>query len=289
MTWLYLTLLAYLINAFAFVVDKYLLVTHIPRPFAYAFWVAILSTSAVVLVPFGVATQSVGYLLIALASGGSFFVALIFLYKTIKASDISVVSTMAGVATAVFSYFLAVFVIGEPSGVINIISIAMLITGTLLLGRSNKKIWSLAIWAGLFFGVSFVLLKLSFDSSDFINGLFWTRVGFVGAALASLVLSSARRDIFQTFRGAHPKTGVIFVGNKLLAAAGFLLLYYAIRLGEVSVVNSLLGFQFLFVFILALLFRSKIPRLEENIDKRHVINKIVGIGFVIAGFLAVIV
>jgi len=289
MTWLYLTLLAYLINAFAFVVDKYLLVTHIPRPFAYAFWVAILSTSAVVLVPFGVATQSVGYLLIALASGGSFFVALIFLYKTIKASDISVASTMAGVATAVFSYFLAVFVIGEPSGVINIISIAMLITGTLLLGRSNKKIWSLAIWAGLFFGVSFVLLKLSFDSSDFINGLFWTRVGFVGAALASLVLSSARRDIFQTFRGAHPKTGVIFVGNKLLAAAGFLLLYYAIRLGEVSVVNSLLGFQFLFVFILALLFRSKIPRLEENIDKRHVINKIVGIGFVIAGFLAVIV
>jgi len=288
MTWLYLTLLAYLVNAFAFVVDKYLLVTHIPRPFAYAFWVALLSASAVVLLPFGVATQSVGYLLIALASGGSFFIALIFLYKAIKASDISVASTMVGVATAVFSYFLAVLLIGEPSGIINIISITMLIIGTLLLGRSDKKIWSLAVWAGLFFGVSFVLLKISFDLSDFVNGLFWTRMGFVGAAFASLGFGSARRDALQSFRGTHPRVGAIFIGNKLLAATGFLLLYYAIRLGQVSVVNSLLGFQFLFVFVLALLLRSKIPRLEENINKGRILQKIMGISFVIAGFLAVV-
>ena len=288
MSWLYLTLLAYLINAFAFIVDKYLLATHIPRPFAYAFGVAVLSASAVILVPFGVAAQSVGYLLIALASGGSFFVALIFLYKTIRASDISVASTMVGVATAVFSYFLAALLLGESSEVINIISIVMLIAGTLLLGRSDKKIWPLAIWAGLFFGISFVLMKISFDLSDFVNGLFWTRMGFVGSALAALLFSPFRSDVMNSFREARAKTGVVFIGNKLLAAVGFLLLYYAIRLGEVSVVNSLLGFQFLFIFILALLLRSKIPHLEENIDKRHIINKIVGIGFVIAGFLAVI-
>lgn len=288
MNWIYFTIFAYLVNAFAFVVDKYLLVSHIPRPFAYAFWVAVLSTFAVVLIPFGVVTQSVGYLLISLASGVTFFIALIFLYKAIKASDISVASTMSGVSTAVFSYFLAIPLLGEPTGVLGSASIAMLIAGMLLIGRADKHIWPLAIWAGLFFGISFVFMKMSFALSDFVNGLFWTRVGFVGAALVSLVFGPFRRDVFGSFRGVRIRIGAMFIGNKLLAAAGFLLLYYAIQLGEVSIVNSLLGFQFLFVFILALLLRSKIPRIEENVDRRHIIQKIVGIGLVASGFLTVI-
>lgn len=313
MSWLYFTLLAYLINAFAFVVDKYLLVTHIPRPFAYAFWVAVLSASAVVLIPFGVVMQSAAYFAIALTSGGAFFVALIFLYKAIKASDISVASTMAGVATAVFSYFLAIPLLGESSGVLGFATIAMLIIGMLFLGRTDRPAAEVdlslsrgdrsptgrsqrtatsalgrSIWAGLFFGISFVFMKISFDLSDFINGLFWTRVGFVGAALVSLMFGPFRRDVFSSLRGARVRVGAMFIGNKLLAASGFLLLYYAIRLGEVSVVNSLLGFQFLFIFILALLLRSKVPRIEEHVDKRNLTNKILGIGFVIAGFLAVI-
>lgn len=288
MNWLYFTIFAYLVNAFAFVVDKYLLVSHIPRPFAYAFWVAVLSTFAVVLIPFGVVTQSVGYLLISLASGVTFFIALIFLYKAIKASDISVASTMSGVSTAVFSYFLAIPLLGEPTGVLGSASIAMLIAGMLLIGKADKHIWPLAIWAGLFFGISFVFMKMSFALSDFVNGLFWTRVGFVGAAFVSLVFGPFRRDVFGSFRGVRIRIGAMFIGNKLLAAAGFLLLYYAIQLGEVSIVNSLLGFQFLFVFILALLLRSKIPRIEENVDRRHIIQKIVGIGLVASGFLTVI-
>lgn len=288
MNWIYFTIFAYLVNAFAFVVDKYLLVSHIPRPFAYAFWVAVLSTFAVVLIPFGVVTQSVGYLLISLASGVTFFIALIFLYKAIKASDISVASTMSGVSTAVFSYFLAIPLLGEPTGVLGSASIAMLIAGMLLIGGADKHIWPLAIWAGLFFGISFVFMKISFALSDFVNGLFWTRMGFVGAALVSLVFGPFRRDVFGSFRGVRIRIGAMFIGNKLLAAAGFLLLYYAIQLGEVSIVNSLLGFQFLFVFILALLLRSKIPRIEENVDRRHIIQKIVGIGLVASGFLTVI-
>ena len=287
MSWIYFTLLAYLINAFAFIVDKYLLVAYIPRPFAYAFWVAILSTSAVVLIPFGVVAQSAGYFLIALASGGTFFIALIFLYKSMQAADISVASTMSGVATAVFSYFFAVSLLGESSGVFNSAAIAMLITGILLIGQTDKNIWSLAISAGFFFGISFVFLKIVFNLSDFVNGLFWTRIGFVGAAFMSLISGSFRNDVLRSFRGAHIQIRSIFIGTRILAAIGSLLIYYSIRLGEVSVINSLLGFQFLFVFIFALLFRRRIPRIEEHIDRRRIIQKIVGIGFVIAGFWAV--
>lgn len=289
MSWLFFTLLAYLIDAFAFVIDKYLLSSHIPKPFAYAFWVGVLSVVVVVLIPFGVNMQNASYLLIALASGGSFFVGLIFLYKAIKASDISVASTMSGAATAVFSYVMAIPILNESADILNFAAIVTLIIGIVLMGRTGQGIWRLAIGAGVFFGMSFVLLKLSFDLSDFINGIFWTRVGFVGAALSSLVFSSARSEALWSFRTVRPRVRAMFIGNKIIAAVGFLLLYYAIRLGKVSVVNSLLGFQFLFIFILAVLLRSKIPRIEENIERRHLIHKLVGISFVIAGFLAVLI
>ncbi|MEK7603891.1 MAG: hypothetical protein AAB461_02100 [Patescibacteria group bacterium] len=289
MLWFYLTILAYLFNAFAFILDKYLLVNYNPRPFAYAFWVAILSTFAVALIPFGVVAPGAGYLLIAIISGSAFFIGLIFLYKSMQITDISVATTMSGVATAAFSYFLAVPVLGEPSGVFNSAAIILLIGGTLFLGRTDRKIWFLAIAAGIFFSVSFVFLKISFNLSDFANGFFWTRVGFVGTALVSLISASFRNDVRQSFRGANIKTGSLFISAKILAAAGFILLYYSIQLGEVSVVNSLLGFQFLFIFILALLFRRIIPHVEENIDRRYIINKIVGICLVVAGFLLILI
>ena len=285
MSWLYFTLFAYLINALAFVVDKYLLVIHIPRPFAYAFWVAILSVFAVVLIPFGVILQSAGYYFVALSSGGLFFIALIFLYKAVKASDISVASTMFGVATAVFTYLFSVPLLGESISIINIVVIGTLVGGILFLGKVGGRIWPLAVTAGLLSGASFVLLKLSFNSSDFINGLFWSRVGFVGAAVASLVSGFARKEVFGSFRGARLRVGAMFVINKILAASGFLLLYYAIRLGKVSTINSLLGLQFLFIFILALLFRSKIPQIEEKINKRQMVFKVVGIILVVVGFI----
>lgn len=248
-----------------------------------------MSASVVVLIPFGVVAQNTEYLLIALASGCAFFFALIFLYKAIRIADISIASTMSGVATAMFSYFLAVPLLGEPSGVFNSAAIIMLIAGTLLLGRTDKHIWSLAILAGLFFSVSYVLLKISFNLSDFINGFFWTRVGFAGTALISLLFGSFRNDVLRSFHDTHIQMGSLFITTRILSAIGFALVYYSIRLGNVSVVNSLLGFQFLFVFIFALLFRHKIPSIEESIDKRNIIRKIAGIGLVIVGFLAIII
>src|SRR5690606_22229694 len=118
MDWLFFALLAYLINAVAFVIDKYLLSAPLPRPFAYAFWVAALSVFALVLIPFGVSTDfGPDYFLISLGSGLSFFIGLNFLYFAIKATDVSIASTMSGVLTAVFSYFLSVSLLGEAAGI----------------------------------------------------------------------------------------------------------------------------------------------------------------------------
>src|SRR3989344_8140891 len=104
LSWLYLALLAYFINAVAFVTDKHLLSSRIQSPFSYAFGVSILSSFAFLLVPFGVNWQGYSYLVVSLVSGLAFFVALLFLYKTIIESDISIASTNVGTLTAVFTY-----------------------------------------------------------------------------------------------------------------------------------------------------------------------------------------
>lgn len=80
----------------------------------------------------------------------------------------------------------------------------------------------------------------------------------------------------------------VFVINKLIAGTAFFLLYYAILRGSVVIVNALLGLQFLFIFLIALALRNKLPGVRENIERGTLMNKIVGIVLILAGFLAIL-
>ena len=172
MLWIYLALTAYFVNAIAFVIDKHLLSSSLPRPFAYAFGVSILSILAVVLIPFGVAWLGVQYFFISFVSGTAFFIALFFLYKSIKLSDVSVASINVATLSAIFTYVLSVFILKEKLGTNNGLAFVFLVLGILFLGMIRRDIFRYSILAGLFFGLSLVLLKWTFNYSDFVNGIF---------------------------------------------------------------------------------------------------------------------
>lgn len=285
MTWLYLALIAYAINAVVFVIDKHLLGGHIPRYHAYAFGVSILSLSSLVLIPFGVSWNGLAYFSIAITSGAVFYIGLMFLYKTIKESDISLAATQAGTFGAIFTYLFSILILKETLPLLNSFAFVFLILGIFLLGKLEKHIFTSALMAGVLFGLSYVLLKMSFNNSDFINGLFWTRIGFVGSAFLSLLSPHIRREVILSYHHAPNKSKLLFVSNKVLAGIGFIILYFAIRLGNVSLVNALLGFQFLFTFLIAMVFSPKLPTLEEKMSKRVLRVKIFGILSVLIGFL----
>ncbi len=289
MTWPFLALTAYFINAISFVIDKHLLAAPIPRPFAYAFGVGILSGVALVLIPFGVTVPAPDEILISIVSGAAFFVALIFFYKSVRRGDISVSATKTGVFTAVFSALFSFLFLGDYLSGSSAVSLVFLIVGAAFLARAGKSILLFSILAGACFGLSFVLLKVLFATLDFINGVFWTRMGLVGASLVTLVASGARREVMSSFRHTPSGSRLLFVFNKALVGSGFLLLYYAIRLGNVALINGLHGFQFVFIFLLALTLGHFIPGVRED-TTRHVLgSKILGIAFVLLGFLSLIV
>ncbi len=285
MLWLYLALIAYFINACVFIIDKYLLAAPIPKYHAYAFGVSVLSLSSVLLIPFGVSWYDREYLLIALTSGVSFFIGISFLYKAIKKSDVSVAATQVGTVGAIFTYIFSVLILKESLSLTNLFAFIFLICGIFLLGKIQKNIFVTSFLSGIFFGLSYVFLKLSFNSSDFINGIFWTRMGFVGTAFTTLFSRHVREEIKFSYNNASGRSKGLFVLNKFIAGMGFLILYFSIQLGNVSLVNALLGLQFMFTFLLAIVLKNRLPGIKENLDKFVLPFKLAGITFVLVGLL----
>lgn len=285
MLWLYLALFAYFLNAIVFIIDKYLLHSHIQKPFSYAFGVAILSLGAVFLIPFGVQWQNWTYLGLAFLCGFSFFVGLIYLYKSVKLSDISIAATQVGTISAIFTVIFSAIVFKEKLGFSHNAALLFLIAGIFLLSHIEKRIIVFSIISGILFGFYFVILKLSFNLAGLINGIFWTRAGFVLAALSFLLVSKLRKEAYNTFKTTRQYHKIVFAGNKLLGGAGFLILYLAIRLGNVAIINSLQGFQFLFTFLIVLVLRNKVYGLESELKKQALVGKIAGITSILTGFI----
>lgn len=287
MFWLYLALIAYLINASVFIIDKHLLHSAIPKPYSYAFGVAVLSLGALFLLPFGVHWYGWQYLMIALLCGSSFFLSLFYLYKSIKMSDVAVASTQVGVIGIVFAEIFSLFILKERLSITNNIAVLFLVSGIILLGQVERRIIKFAIFSGILSALYFVLLKLSFSSSDLINGIFWTRLGFFGAAISTLIVPELRKEAHNSFKVTPVKSKTLFVFNKLLSGVGFLILYGAIKLGNVSLVNSLLGFQFLFTLILVLILKDRISGFEIKASGKDLFIKIVGTLAIFVGFIII--
>ena len=226
MLWLYIALAAYLINAIVFIIDKYLLSSPIPRPFAYAFWVAILSSIAVLLLPVGVIWVSSFYFIIALISGAAFFGGLIFLYKSVKLTDVSIAATNAGVLSAVFTYLFSFLILKDKFIFSNEIAFMLLVAGIFFLGKIKRNIFKYSLTTGLFFGLSLVLLKWTFNEANFINGIFWIRMGFAGAGILSLMFYGARKEIAASLKNVSKSSKFWFVTGKIMAGGGVLFFFF---------------------------------------------------------------
>ncbi len=268
MTWLYLAIAAYFLDAVVFVIDKYLLARNIPNPNAYAFFVALMSLFGILLLPLGIQVPAASALLVAFVSGVAFYMGLVFLYKAIQFVDISEVMPAIGALTALATLGFSALILPTHLDTMQIVAFILLVAGTGLLSyfHLSHAILADAIACAASLGFSFVTLKLFFESTDFVSGLFWTRWGVVLAALVMLAFPKPRKEIFSAFSSSGVEAKVIFFLNKVLAAAAFALLYYAIKIGNVVFVNAVQGIQY--VFILAM--GAVLLHLSPGLFKRHV-------------------
>ena len=309
MNWLIITLVAYLLNAVAAVIDKTMLKKNVLSPISYTFSIAVLGGVLMLLViPFGFGIPNILTLIVSLIAGAAFVWALILMFKALEKDDATRVAPMIGGLVPIFVFIFAWYVLEESLTSNQYFAFIFLIIGTFLISldfqkhgalswiknkfgvkskivlpQIRKTLW-FALPASLLFGISHVLTKFVYTNTEFLTGFIWTRLGSFLAIMLLLVSIKNRNIIKRDFKKnkKQPKqtksTSIRFLFGQLCGGGGALLLQYAIFLGSVTLVNALQGVQYIFIFLLVILFTTTLPKLiKEKFTKELVIQKIIAI------------
>jgi drug/metabolite transporter (DMT)-like permease len=301
MVWVLLAVLAHAGNALVFVVDKSLLGSNQPisQPVRYAFYSGLLAGAAglLLLVPSFFAPVTMFVVGVSTVAGLFHLLALLFFFTALKGGEPSRVVPIAGSVVPLFTFLFAATALGEVLAVRHIGAVALLIVGGGLLslrlksarGISGRVLFA-AVFSGVFFAAYFAAIKFLYDLADpFLAVFAYSRL--IEAALALVLfgpvvlLSSPQRkrrvSPSLAYSGAVP---AVFVANKILAAAAFLLQSYAISLGSVTIVNALQGTQYVALLLLAATVSVWWPWLyREEFSRVALWQKVSGIALVSGG------
>ncbi len=289
-----LAVFAQVLNACIVLIDKYIVTsTHISRPSAYAFYVSIISGIVIVLLPFGYVHLPDMYVIsLSLLIGVTFVVSILLLYSALKiASATDVVPWLAAVST-ITTFVSGTLFFHEDLPRFFPYALILLVIGMLLVGhfRFNAKSFSFVVLSGIFFGASAIFLKKLFGHTDFVDGFFWSRMGNVLGGLLLLFSADCRKAVFHASKTSTHKTTFLIVLNRALGGIAFLCTLYAIRVGSVSIVNSLSSLQFVFIFLFIFLLRNKMVALfQHEFRPGHVLHKLLAMAFIVLGFFVLFV
>lgn len=276
MTWIIVAISAYFLGAFAVLTDKFLLGSkRISSPQVYTFYVGVFGLGAFLFAPFGFVVPSSWQLLISLISGAIYIGGIFALNVSINKAEASRVTPVVFSVVPIATYLISFVVSSEKLTLGQLGGVALLIFGGLLISfdlplKLNKRKFFLGFYtsclAGFLLAVSYVMFKFVYAEQSFLNGFMWTRVGGFIAALLLLVIPLWRRQIFKSF--AHAKnpskknvgTGGIFLVNKIMGGTSSILLNKAFQLGSVTLVNSMVSLQYVFVLLLVAIVAKKHPK-----------------------------
>jgi drug/metabolite transporter (DMT)-like permease len=139
--------------------------------------------------------------------------------------------------------------------------------------------------SAFFFAVYYVLIKYIYMSQPFVGSFVWSRLGTFIGVLMLLLVPEWRKQIVEHQKGQKsPKNLTFFFGVRLLAALAFIMLNWAISLGNVALVNSLQGVQYVFLMLLVLFISARYPQfLDEELSGDVIIQKSLGATLVFVG------
>ena len=319
--WLTIAIGAYFINAGVYAADKFLLSKKIHSSITYAFYVGIWSVFNIVLLIFNPWMPTGGELLLDLSAGILFLVTLVFWYKALHQSEATRVVPLVGALVPVFSFWLAYLFLGESLNKTQVLAFFILIAGGVLISVKHTKLYRTreiinrfrsiigrilgdvhaayrptrrllinSIVSAFFFAAYYVLIKYIYLNQPFIGGFVWSRMGSFIGALFILIIPQWRRLIVERQQGVKTtKNLFFFLSVRLLAALAFIMLNWAISLGNVALVNSLQGVQYIFLIILILFLSAKYPKiLKEELGGGVLIQKFLGIVLISLGLYMLI-
>jgi drug/metabolite transporter (DMT)-like permease len=299
MLWLLVVIPAYFLFAIVALGDKYLLRDRIPHPKVYAFYVGLLGTFSLFLIPLGFSIPKLELIIFSLLTGALFTFALFQYYKSLYLFEASRIVPAIGGFLPIFTFILITIFLGEKEalGIKDILSFVLLILGSFLLTFEKDKLITLkglqlSLVVAFLYSLAFILTKFVYSALGFWPGFIWMRIGGGLAALIFLFAPEVREEIFKKKVSFQKKTSAIFIFNQGLGAIGFILQNWAISLAGLvylPIINALQGIQYGLLFIFATLISLRLPQvIKERISKEIIFQKIIAI-LIIGGGLAVLV
>lgn len=316
MSWLAVTIIGYFINAGVYVSDKFMLSKKFHSSITYTFYVGIWSVFNLTLLIFAPWFPGFRELVIDLLAGGLFLVTLIFWYKALHQSEATRVVPLVGALTPIFSFMLSYIFLGEIFNILQLLTFFILIVGGVLICVKNTKVYAIerinerfkeiygnilgklhaeynptrrllvnSVVSALFFAAYYVLMKYIYMNQPFIGSFVWSRMGSFLGVLIIFAIPYYRQQIITHKSEAKSFPNLLFfIAVRLAAAASFIIINWAISLGNVAMVNALQGVQYLFLIIIVLIISIKFPHvLKEEVGRGVMLQKIIGVLLVSIG------
>lgn len=320
--WLIVATISYFINAGVYVADKFLLSKKIHSSIAYAFFVGIWSIFNFLILPFDPWMPTLREFGIDLLAGMLFLATLVFWYKALHQSEATRVVPIVGALTPIFSFLLSYVFLDQSLSERQLLAFLVLIHGGILISIKQTRVY---IWveakerfkevfgsalggfhvkyhptgrlilnsivSSFFFAVYFVLIKYVYMTQPFIGGFVWSRLGsFVGVIIIFMVPAWRKLIKEQQRKSAGTKSLAFFLLVRVLAAIAFIMLNWSISLGNVALINSLQGVQYLFLIILVIFLSARFPKImDEELGGGVLVQKVIGATLVTTGLYMLIV
>ncbi len=295
-----IAVIAYSLFAINGIIDKFLLSKAVRSPAVYAFFIGITGPFTFVLALLALVPGlhvslkflSLSDLLIAIVGGASFVLALYYLYKATQQTSVSRILPIEGGLVPVFTLVFAYVILGERLLETQLIAFVFLVVGAVIISlRHDKSGWHAkaftnAVVAAALFALSFVLTKYTFDHSNFISGLIWTRLGFFVVAVSFLISPKVRYEIRHVPKDTTKANKFLYLGARVSGSLSGFLQNYAISLGSVTIVNAMQGTQYALVLIGTVLLSKYYPKiLKEKVTKQILAQKILAIILIATGLV----
>lgn len=314
--WLIVSVLSFFINAGVYVADKFLLSKKIHSSITYAFFVGIWSIFNFVILVFDFWLPSLNELFIDLFAGLLFLFTLVFWYKALHQSEATRVVPIVGALVPIFSCALSYVFLGESLSERQFLAFIILVVGGVLISIKHTKFYAIkmvierfrvvfgdflggihaqyrsmrrliinSVISAFFFAVYYVLMKHIYSEQPFIGSFVWSRLGTFIGVLLILLIPDWRKKIVRYQKGQKtPKNLSFFLSVRLLAALAFIMLNWAISMGNVALINSVQGVQYVFLILIVLFLSTKYPKiLNEELGGGVMIQKALGATLVCTG------
>ncbi|WKZ25805.1 MAG: EamA family transporter [bacterium] len=284
-SWILYSLLGTAIYVIVIFVDKYNLTQQIKDYRGMAMYSAIVGLISGSVLWLMTGRPILGFqdgLLVMITGMLSIFSASIYFYVIQKEDGSKVLFLLQLVP--VFVLILSLLFLDEVITIKKLLGFALILIPSLLASSDGNKLKlsidknTILLMASTFLtAVSAVIFKFVVDAGSFSKVVAYESWGWaIGGLILFTVFPSVRKAFFTTTKSLKKIALAIVFGNEILFLGSKLLLFLAISLGSVYLVNVITGTQVLFGALFGVVLTLLVPKIfHEDISKNSIKNKLI--------------